>query len=246
MTDSPFIFRPMLLRDYDATNRVMGAAFVNSIMPFLYPNGMTEADKDHAVASLTRHLNDPNTSSRRMLAIDPSASPDPEDVKNLEAPDRAAAESEGRVIGFAQWDFWLKDRTADEIAAVKAAKKAEGLPPSADPPFWETFFSALERSQREILGARAHILLHILATEPQYHRRGVGAWQLKWGLDQADILGIPAYLEATEAGRPLYERWGFEAIRPVGVDPKWYGGKTDCDPLIMLRPAKGPSNGNIK
>ena len=242
MAGSPFKLRPMEMRDYDAAERVMAEAFVDSIMPMLFPTGKTEADREHGMPLYAKHMKDPNTSIRRMLVIDSSVPPRPEDLVNLTAADRTAAESEGRIVGIAYWNFWPKDRTDEELAAEKAADHAEGQPPSADPAFCEAFFGAIDESKKEVLGGRAHILLHILATDPQYHRRGVGAMQLKWGLDEADRLGIPAYLEASEYGAPLYQRWGFEPLRYLGLHEKWYGGEKHLDPLLMLRPAKARSS----
>lgn len=81
-------------------------------------------------------------------------------------------------------------------------------------------------------------MLHILATLPNHHRRGVGALHLKWGIDEADKLGLPVYLEASEMGRPLYARWGFEDVKPLPFDARKYGAKTSMPHMCMLRPMK--------
>jgi len=36
---------------------------------------------------------------------------------------------------------------------------------------------------------------------------------MKWGLERADRMGLPSYIEATDMGKPVYERFGFTAIK---------------------------------
>lgn len=47
---------------------------------------------------------------------------------------------------------------------------------------------------------------------------------VRWGLEEADRYHLPAYLEASEQGRPLYERHGFKARKEVWFDLAKYGG----------------------
>lgn len=78
----------------------------------------------------------------------------------------------------------------------------------------------------------------MLATDPAHHRRGAGALHLQWGLDEADRLHLPAYLEGSVMGQPLYERWGFEAVKLLDFDSRKYGSKEKIDHMLMLRPAR--------
>jgi hypothetical protein len=45
----------------------------------------------------------------------------------------------------------------------------------------------------------------------------------EWGIQQADEAGLETYLEASEMGRPLYERYGFEVVRDMPFDMGKYG-----------------------
>jgi predicted acetyltransferase len=81
--------------------------------------------------------------------------------------------------------------------------------------------------------------LKLLHTDPQHQRRGAASMLLKWGTDEADRLGIPSYLESSEEGRPLYEKFGYETVDVVTVDFSKWGGPTDASSCLMLRPAKG-------
>jgi hypothetical protein len=82
----------------------------------------------------------------------------------------------------------------------------------------------------------------VLVTDPEEQRRGAGAMLLKWGLDQADRAQLPAYLESSEVGRPLYARWGFEVIKPVAFDLTKYGGEgSDFNTIMIRQPQKTPN-----
>jgi GNAT superfamily N-acetyltransferase len=62
-----------------------------------------------------------------------------------------------------------------------------------------------------------------LHVDPAYQRRGIASALLKWGLEESDRLGLPIYLEATEEGMPVYERYGFETVKAVEFDGRPYG-----------------------
>jgi GNAT superfamily N-acetyltransferase len=51
-----------------------------------------------------------------------------------------------------------------------------------------------------------------------HQKRGVGTLMLKWGMEKADELNVECYVEATDAGRNLYQKFGFSTILKVLVD----------------------------
>lgn len=71
--------------------------------------------------------------------------------------------------------------------------------------------------------------LDMLGTRPDYHGRGLGSMLLQWGLDRADRDGLEVYLSASPAGRPLYEKRGFQVVEIEEVFP-------DSQQAYMLRP----------
>ena len=78
----------------------------------------------------------------------------------------------------------------------------------------------------------------ILSIDPAHQRKKVGDALVKWGLKKADELGLPAFLEATEAGNALYERHGLkECGRVIGDFSKWGGPKEHVN-YLMSRDAK--------
>ncbi|RAL59152.1 hypothetical protein DID88_006708 [Monilinia fructigena] len=81
--------------------------------------------------------------------------------------------------------------------------------------------------------------LDILAVDPEYQRRGAGRLLVRWGTAIADELGYMAVVEASEAGRPLYESEGFEFVKfaETNIPEKWRNRKGDKY-VWMVRPAK--------
>ena len=73
------------------------------------------------------------------------------------------------------------------------------------------------------MGTRPYVYLNMLFTHPRHHRRGAGAMLVKWGVDQADELGIEAYHESSIEARKLYERFGYTAVKSVEFDMAKYG-----------------------
>lgn len=47
---------------------------------------------------------------------------------------------------------------------------------------------------------------------PDYQGKGVGAQLMKWGMDVAEGLNLPIYLESTAEGVPLYTKLGFQTL----------------------------------
>jgi hypothetical protein len=46
---------------------------------------------------------------------------------------------------------------------------------------------------------------------------------VRWGIGKSEELGLPCYLQATEDGRSLYMRHGFEDIGTVEFNLEEYG-----------------------
>lgn len=57
-----------------------------------------------------------------------------------------------------------------------------------------------------------------MATDNAYQRLGAATKVVQWGLDRCRELGIPAYLQSSAAGVPVYERLGYEVVDEVHLD----------------------------
>jgi GNAT superfamily N-acetyltransferase len=65
------------------------------------------------------------------------------------------------------------------------------------------------------------VLIDILFTHPNWHRKGAGKMMLDWGAKVADELGVISWVEASYTGQRLYRSGGFEPLREVVLE----GGK---------------------
>jgi GNAT superfamily N-acetyltransferase len=81
------------------------------------------------------------------------------------------------------------------------------------------------------LGGRPHGLLYWLCVDDKWRGKGIGKKLVQWGLDKCQELGIPAYLEASDMGFPLYKKLGFEVLEEL--DEK--GAKL---PVMLWTPKK--------
>jgi GNAT superfamily N-acetyltransferase len=57
----------------------------------------------------------------------------------------------------------------------------------------------------------------MLGVDPLHQRRGIGKTLLTWGMRQATKAGRDCYLMSTPQGRPLYEAFGWEIVRPLNM-----------------------------
>lgn len=77
--------------------------------------------------------------------------------------------------------------------------------------------------------------LAMLHTDPKFQGRGAGRKLVEWGTKKADELDLPAYLEASPSGHPLYLRCGFQDFDIMKFDMSRYGGNGVYDEVLMLR-----------
>lgn len=160
----------------------------------------------------------------------------------------------GKMIAGAKWRINEKERTEEQIQGMLPVPgpDEEGRPAVQD------FMRFLNRARREYMGTKPFygklpvvsptsmtgyelnlsiLVLHILATHPEHHRRGAGAMLIAWGLRKADSAQLPAFLEASPMGKPLYERMGFQEKHVETWDLTKYGLEGTDTTTIMIREA---------
>ncbi|KAF6821338.1 GNAT family protein [Colletotrichum plurivorum] len=144
----------------------------------------------------------------------------------------------GEVVGMALWDVFLKERTPEEyknpgVTWLQGEEKERA----------EELINPLCDMKAKLWAGRRHVYCHVIAVNPKHQRRGAGALLTKWGLDMADLAGLPVYLESSEEGFPLYKRLGFEVLDEKIVHRAGLvGAEKDVEiPLMVKMPsiAKG-------
>jgi GNAT superfamily N-acetyltransferase len=144
----------------------------------------------------------------------------------------------GKAVGIGYWKFYPKPRTESELDAAEKEGEEDGHPPDSNGPLLDDLHGKIAKHKREILGGQPYALLNVIATLPSYQRCGVGVMLLRWGLEQADELGLQSYLEASPMGKGLYLKNGFEEVRDVEFDALKWGLDRDLPHVCMLRPAR--------
>ncbi|EXJ70812.1 uncharacterized protein A1O5_05802 [Cladophialophora psammophila CBS 110553] len=135
----------------------------------------------------------------------------------------------GEVAAFAKWNI---------IKEPRERSRARQFGPGCNVEACEEFFGGIHRKRNELMGGKAYCLLDLLQTDPKYQGRGAGGMLIKWGLDIADELHLPAYLESSPVAHNLYQKFGFRDIDKTTLNPKWNYGSADASIYFMRREAK--------
>lgn len=79
------------------------------------------------------------------------------------------------------------------------------------------------------------------AVHPDHQKRGAGRLLMQWGIDIAEKLELPLYLETSEDVAPFYEKMGCERLTDVKViqTAEVTGAPGDVEvPLLVKMPSK--------
>lgn len=80
------------------------------------------------------------------------------------------------------------------------------------------------------------IVLETLTIDPSAQGLGIGSKMLDKGLEDAKNLGLTeAWLEASDAGYPLYKRYGWRDVEILTTDFAKYGAEGSTKVTIMKR-----------
>jgi GNAT superfamily N-acetyltransferase len=129
---------------------------------------------------------------------------------------------EGKIVASGRWNVWPRERTQEELLRDRQLDWSSDC---ANDDWCVEYSTSLNETREGLIGKKPHILLRWIVTDPEYRRRGAATMIVKWGLDRADELGIPAILEATDEGKLVYEKVGFKPVV--------------CASLLMMREFEG-------
>lgn len=77
---------------------------------------------------------------------------------------------------------------------------------------------------------------HVIAVDPKYQGRGIGTMLTRWGVDIAEQLQVPVYLEATDKSVSVYRRLGFQLLeRSVRIKAEVMDAQEDAHAPLMAK-----------
>ncbi len=133
-----------------------------------------------------------------------------------------AALPSGRIIGIAKWNFFT-----DPAAGLQNPFPIDDPIPGGNADLGKHFFGQLNRKRVEAIGGKKHFLVMMLAVDPEFQRMGVGKRLLEWGLEKADAEGLECWIDASQAGKGLYEKMGWKEVGVVEIDLGKWGGEEE-------------------
>jgi GNAT superfamily N-acetyltransferase len=123
--------------------------------------------------------------------------------------DAVAGVRADQVIAWVKYDVFESARAEEE--RQDTGKRA--WPPYTNQVLVDHFWGLITASRKRQGGSIGpHVSVDLLATSPEHHRRGVGRMLMDHVAREADRLRLPATLEGSPEGVPLYSAVGFAAV----------------------------------
>ncbi|KAK6007815.1 hypothetical protein QM012_004629 [Aureobasidium pullulans] len=113
----------------------------------------------------------------------------------------------GKIISHGRW---VKPK--EQIKAEQPGHEEErwsALDPYLDAETADALFGSFAKNRQEMMEERRHYYMELLMTAGEFKGRGAGGMILEYGTALADEEQVECYIDASPAGRPLYERHGF-------------------------------------
>lgn len=193
-----------------------GSTSDNNFQPPSQPHPPGESDMQFMVLRIGDQLD--------YVATDPTA-------RIIKAFDPAT----GQIVAVGHWHFYLSPSTDAHVFPPFR------YPSDGNPTLGAHFFGSLLRIQEEHMCGQAYIFMRLLVVLPSYQGKGIGTRLLRWGLEQADQLGVKVWIDASPAGLGLYKKLGWEEVSRLEIPLKEWGGKegeTDLTVCLVREPRK--------
>jgi hypothetical protein len=230
----PFELRPITPDNTLSWVRIRSLAYYGPTHEVLHTGAIRESSIRAVVEDWKRDLLKPNTWYWRVVDTDLSPSAD-------DPPDNG-----GRTIAGAVWSMHnVKNEGSSEPTVVPAATTEEIKKPFTPPELrvdaLMSLLGPLRAAQPEIMTtSEPYLMLNMFATHPEHQGRGASRLLLEWGIKKADDEGLVTYLNATDVGRRIYEKKGFEVVKAIEWDRVPWGGEgKDCHWCMVRQPRKG-------
>lgn len=211
--------------------RVRALAYRGPTHEILHNGAVTDASIRRVAEDYERDLTKPNSWHWKIVDT------------NLEPSEDDPPTNGGRTIAIAVWSMHnIKAEGTSEPAVNPAltSNKPGFVPPELRLDALGSLLGPLRAAQSEIMGTeKPYLMLDMLATHPVHQGRGAGKALLDWGLEKADDERLVTYLNATDVGRRMYEKKGFEVVKTIEWDRVPWGGEgKDCHWCMVRQPSK--------
>ncbi|KAK4695262.1 hypothetical protein P7C71_g2459, partial [Lecanoromycetidae sp. Uapishka_2] len=120
-----------------------------------------------------------------------------------------------KIVGAAEWNKFVENPYTKRL---DHPMEATWFPEGEDREFANKLLDDWLVPRQQTMN-RPHMLIALLFVHPEHRRRGVARMLLDWGTRKADELGIEAFVEATDAGKPCYESSGFVYMHTIYLNP---------------------------
>ncbi|KAF2674879.1 acyl-CoA N-acyltransferase [Microthyrium microscopicum] len=138
----------------------------------------------------------------------------------------------GRMAGVSSWKVY---ETTPSVEELEESFEDRSFPEEYNAEARAAFMANILQARKDYAIQRPNVSLDSLTVSPDFQRRGVGRLLMQWGMDKADKLGLENYLEASQAGKKLYESCGFRAIKEMQFDMRPWGVERTAIHAVMFR-----------
>ncbi|KAK2827851.1 hypothetical protein FQN49_007275 [Arthroderma sp. PD_2] len=159
---------------------------------------------------------------------------------------------DGKIVGAALWGHRTSTDWMDKLTGAEKEteyKEEDDKLAQGNKQARHDFLTWLYGVRKRRMGGKPHILLYLLIVHPDYQRRGIGGAFIRDGVQQAEKLGVPAWLEASTAGFSVYKAHGFEVVEEFSLRLADYGGREEdgeAPSWGMLKPAPATVEGQVE
>jgi GNAT superfamily N-acetyltransferase len=126
-----------------------------------------------------------------------------------------------QITACAEWFTYDRVRTPEQYLPAPYLLGVSWLPDGPDKLKALKFNKPVVDKRNHWMGGRPHAVLRYMAVASDWRRKGIASMCVRWGVERCRELGIPAYLEASDEGVPVYEKLGFEKVDVV--EAPWDG-----------------------
>ena len=139
---------------------------------------------------------------------------------------KAVDDATGQIVAAAGWSVYEEDEPVTKTVEETVEARMQPRVPELCEETFRGVYTVMTEGRRDAIGSggegeagerkvvkcKKRVELEFLYTHPGFQRRGIASALLRRFLQETEGLGLMLYLQATDEGKPLYERIGFETV----------------------------------